>query len=153
MKEVRRTHGRHIPITYRPSITKACFTNSHHHIYSPRILGVKWSASWGTWTCRSLTRSSVGLWSSRPLRSWRRTRWPTTPASQHLFLITPSLPSWEKVHHCAPSALQSSISFTKTGLTTLLLYCVISSACTLQCTVHWRPLEVLGCLAFAIVFF
>lgn len=71
----------------------------HTFIYSPRILSVKWSASWGTWTCQSLMRSSGKLWSLRPLRAWRRTRWPTTPASHLLFLINPSPPSWEKVHH------------------------------------------------------
>lgn len=74
----------------------------------PRILGVKWSASWGTWTCRSLMRSSARLWSSRPSRTWRRTRWPTTPASQHRCLIIPSLRSWEKVHHSALGLVQEN---------------------------------------------
>ena len=107
MKEVRRTCGPLYNILHGPSMTRAFCKNPP--IYSCRTLGVKWSASWGTWTCRCLTRSSAKLWSSRPSKTWRRTRWPTTPASQHRFLIRPSLPSWEKVHMSAPSPVQQKV--------------------------------------------
>lgn len=88
---------------------KVKVVHSYHHFYSPRILGVKWSALWSTWTCPSLRKSSAESWSSHPLRTWRRTRWATIPVSQSLFSISPSLPSWEKVNQSAPGLIQKWI--------------------------------------------
>lgn len=98
MKTWKRSERSQAHVTCRAGhITKACDILLKNAAPHHRILVGKWSASWGTWTCCSLMRSSTKLWSSHLSRWWRRTPWPTTPASLILFLIAPSPTSWEKV--------------------------------------------------------